>query len=286
MTKILASKPNKISAKTSTSENLRFTKPSLSKLSNVIQELELSSDQVHELSLVMQHIEEDLDFAIGVIEKLPPRSTLTRRLKNLEKIIRNLKDELKRAEKDLDHFLPHDLGSFIGKAMSLTAINHGLGQNMFPRHVDLAISTSFVNGQPIDQRQIEKLQEPKREALGLQHSGILLTYLINGIYEPLRLWVELDRLNKGGRTPNMRRRYIIYWLAYYSPEILGRPATTSITGSFMRLCEAIFLACEFHIDGLEKVIPAIIDQAHTDRKNRDEAESDQIARLQNLFPKP
>ena len=85
MTKILASKPNKISAKTSTSENLRFTKPSLSKLSNVIQELELSSDQVHELSLVMQHIEADLDFAIGVIEKLPPRSTLTRRLKNLEK---------------------------------------------------------------------------------------------------------------------------------------------------------------------------------------------------------
>jgi hypothetical protein len=286
MIESLASKPNKISAKTSASENLRFTKPSISRLSDVIQELKLSSDQVHELSLVMQHIEEDLDFAIGVIKKLPPRSTLTRRLKNLEKVIHILKDELKRGEKDLDHFLPHDLGSFIGKAMSLAAINHALGKDMFPRHVDLAISTSFVNGQPIDQRQIEKLQEPKREALGLKHSGILLTYLINGIYEPLRLWVELDCLNKGGRTPNMRRRYIIYWLAYYSPEILGRPAPASITGSFVRLCEAIFLACEFHVDGLEKVIPAIVKQARADRKNRDETEADQMARLQNLLPKP
>ena len=272
--------------KTDPLDALRFKMLSNHQLEKIANDLGLSEGQLHELTIVLKHIEEDLDFAIGVMKKLPPRSTLTGRLKNLEKATHILKDELKRSEKVLDHFLPFDVGSFLGKAMSLSAISQALGQDVFPQHVDLAISSAFMNGQNTDQRQIEKLQDPKREPLGLKHSGALLAYVINGIYRPLQLWVELDRLNKGGRTPDMRRRFIIYWLAYHSPEILARPITAAIMGPFVRLCEGIFLACEFNVDGLEKVIPSLVKKARNDRKNREEPETNPTARLHILLPKP
>ena len=276
--KIKPTTPNK-----SASETLQFKKLSADKLATIGQALKLSDIQIHELSLILQHIEDDLTFASSVMDKIPSRRTLTRRLKNLEKIIHLLKDELRRGEKDLEHFLPHDVGSFVGKAMSLSAINKALGQENFPVHVDLAISTAVANGQAIDQKQIEILQEKKRESIGLEQPGKLLKYLINGIYEPLRLWVDLDRQNKGGRSPDMRRRFIIYWLAYYSPEILGKAAPAAITGRFVRLCEKIFLANELPVGGLEKVIPSLVKKAHADRKVREESQADQMARLKVLI---
>lgn len=274
------------SSEKSPSQNLMFTMPSIDTLKDFGCELEFSESQIHELSIVLKHIEADLSFASGIMDKLPPRRKLIQRLKNLEKIIHILKDELRHSEKDLEHFLPHDVGSFLGKAMSLSAINDALGNDSFPVHVDLAIATAHTNGQAIDQRQIEKLQTPKRESLGLNHSDKLLPYLIKGIHDPLRLWVELDRLNRGGRSPDMRRRFIIYWLAYYSPEILGRPAAAAITGPFVRLCEKIFLSNGFNVDGLEKVIPTLVKQARADRKKQHEPDTDQTARLQILIPKP
>ena len=78
--------------KTDPLDALRFKMLSNHQLEKIANDLGLSEGQLHELTIVLKHIEEDLDFAIGVMKKLPPRSTLTGRLKNLEKATHILND--------------------------------------------------------------------------------------------------------------------------------------------------------------------------------------------------
>jgi hypothetical protein len=220
------------------------------------------------------------------MDAMPKRSQLVSRIKRLEKAFGNVASELKRAEKDLPHLLPHDVGSFVGLAMNFTAIGQALGKEEFPVFVDLEIERGIRDNRHLTQKQIEEAGNPKRESLGLNHSHVLLPYLINGMHEPLRLWVELDRKNKGGRTPNMLRRYLAYWLVYEADGILGKKPTISQSGKFVEFCEAVFEACRLSYDGLDKILPALVKRVREDKKRHAANMSSPNFKLRILVEKP
>jgi hypothetical protein len=107
---------------------------------------------------------------------------------------------------------------------------------------------------------VEQDTRPMRGALGLKHGHLILTYLIERIHGPLGKWMELDRLNKGGRKPDLVRRYLIYRLAEAAPAFLGKAASVSTTGKFVDLCSAVLVACGLPESGIEKAIPAVVKQ--------------------------
>ena len=282
----LKSIPKKSSKKNLDTEVLRLSFPTEGDWKDLIKRFHLSDDQAHNLTVVLQQVIADLDQFRATMDAMPKRSHLVSRIKRLEKVFGHVAGELKRAEKDLSHLLPHDVGSFIGLAMNFTAIGQALGTEEFPVFVDLEIERGIRDYRLLTQKQIEEAGNPKREALGLSHSHVLLPYLINGIYEPLRLWVELDRKNKGGRTPQMLRRYLAYWLTYEANGILGKRPTIAQSGKFVEFCEAVFEACRLSYDGLDKILPALVKRVREDKKRHATNLSSPDFKLRILVEKP
>ena len=282
----MASIPKKSSKKNLETEFLRLSFPTERDWNGLIKRFHLSDDQAHNLTVVLQQVIADLDQFRATMDAMPKRSQLVSRIKRLEKAFGNVASELKRAEKDLPHLLPHDVGSFVGLAMNFTAIGQALGKEEFPVFVDLEIERGIRDNRHLTQKQIEEAGNPKRESLGLNHSHVLLPYLINGMHEPLRLWVELDRKNKGGRTPNMLRRYLAYWLVYEADGILGKKPTISQSGKFVEFCEAVFEACRLSYDGLDKILPALVKRVREDKKRHAANMSSPNFKLRILVEKP
>ena len=282
----MASIPKKSSKKNLETEFLRLSFPTEGDWNGLIKRFHLSDDQAHNLTVVLQQVIADLDQFRATMDAMPKRSQLVSRIKRLEKAFGNVASELKRAEKDLPHLLPHDVGSFVGLAMNFTAIGQALGKEEFPVFVDLEIERGIRDNRHLTQKQLEEAGNPKRESLGLNHSHVLLPYLINGMHEPLRLWVELDRKNKGGRTPNMLRRYLAYWLVYEADGILGKKPTISQSGKFVEFCEAVFEACRLSYDGLDKILPALVKRVREDKKRHAANMSSPNFKLRILVEKP
>ena len=77
-----------------------------------------------------------------------------------------------------------------------------------------------------------------------------------------KTWVELNKLNTGGRKADLARLYLVLRLAGAAPDIIGRKARASQTGPFVRLCAAVLTACSLDQTGVEKLIARIIPPAN------------------------
>jgi hypothetical protein len=85
-----------------------------------------------------------------------------------------------------------------------------------------------------------------------------LKHFFESIYAPLKQWVELDKLNEGGRPPDMARRYLIWRLADAAPDIIGKPAAVSTSGAFVELCSQVLPACGLSAKGVAKAVLRIV----------------------------
>jgi hypothetical protein len=92
-----------------------------------------------------------------------------------------------------------------------------------------------------------------RRAAGIQYGHILLPEMIRRIRQPLSDWMA-EHVEKGGRPPDLRRRFIIRRLARHATEITGQIATASTGSAFMQLCAAVFQAFDLPDEGIEDAI--------------------------------
>ena len=67
-------------------------------------------------------------------------------------------------------------------------------------------------------------------------------------------YLALERLNKGGRPPNIYRRYAISRLALIYPYLCGTDPKPTLTGHFMRFCQLVMEALGLPTDGLEDAV--------------------------------
>ena len=165
----------------------------------------------------------------------------------------------------MEFFLPSDTLGFIGESLTFSAMSEALGRDVFPKDYDFQIQVKQSEGKRITLAFLEKDTRPRRGALGLKHGHLILTYLIEGIHRPLERWIELDRLNKGGRKPDTVRTYLIYRLAEASPDILGKAAAVSTTGKFVDLCSAVLVACGLPEIGIAKAIPTVVKRLRAEQ---------------------
>jgi hypothetical protein len=172
----------------------------------------------------------------------------------------------------MDRFLPHDMMAHIGRSFTLSAIVDALGEEVCPKNSSAVAVRMLADVSRLakeNHTSMVALDEPsraRREALGLKHGHRILQHFIDAIHAPLRNWVELDKLNKGGRTPALARKYLIYCLAYEAPHIIGKPAAISTTGSFVGLCRLLLPTCGLSTRGIEKAIPPIVRQVRAEQE--------------------
>jgi hypothetical protein len=231
----------------------------------VVRDCKLTDAQANTLKITLKEALDNIDSYYSKLQNRPNRDVLVKHLKRFEKVLKRLENECQRSAELMEFFLPFDTLRFIGQSLTFLAMNEALGRDVFPRNYDLRVEFEHSRGKRITLASVERDTRPMRVALGLKHGHLILTYLIERIHGPLERWIELDRLNKGGRKPDAVRRHLIYRLAEAAPAILGKAASVSTTGKFVDLCSAALVACGLPESGIEKAVPTVVKRLRADQ---------------------
>jgi hypothetical protein len=223
----------------------------------LVRDLKLSSEQANALWITIRHVAADLEDYITSKAKAPPRATLVENLKLMEKAFRNVRSEIDRSVHLMNDFLSPDLLMYVGRSLTYHTMSEALGEDVFPKDPITRIVREIRNRRPTI-ADLEDYYVNNRHTLGLKKGHLLLKHLIERVHDSLRDFVEADRLNDGGRPPNVVRRVLIYRLAEVAPEIIGKPAPIGKTGPFVRLCSEVLPACGLSAEGIEAAIPSIV----------------------------
>jgi hypothetical protein len=232
---------------------------------NIVRDCKLTHAQANKLEVTLKEALDDIDRYYLKLQNRPSRDVLVKHLKRFEKALKRLLNECQRSAKLMEFFLPSDTLGFIGESLTFSAMSEALGRDVFPKGYDFKIEFKQSQGKRITVASVEQDTRPMREALGLKHGHVILTYLIERIHGPLERWIELNRLNKGGLKPDAVRRHLIYRLAEAAPAILGKAASVSTTGKFVDLCSAALVACGLPESGIAKAVPTVVKRLRADQ---------------------
>jgi len=216
--------------------------PSRRKWGELKRDLKLNAEQAQKLWFVLRHAVEDIADYRLLKSREQPRDILVVRLKRLEKALTNLEHEIQDSIDLMERFLPHETMAVIGRSFTYDAIRETVGEGVSLPHMD-------------------------RDSLGIKYGHKILQLFVRRINAPLKAWVEMDKTNKGGRPPDMVRRYLIYRLAEAAPDIVGKDVPVASKGWFVDFCWQILVACGLSEVGIDKAIPAIVRQVHADQAN-------------------
>jgi len=216
--------------------------------------MELPASCARELEVTIQHVVADLE-ATRITheerkENVRQRRILSRQLRGLERFASN---RLASTTAPLHMLLPHASFDAIGRLSSDEAFR-GLAAAGPRAHAPQPLA--LPEG---------PLPVGTRRAAALLHGDLLLLGLVRELLGPLDAWLAQDRKNKGGRPPDVARRFTIIALANAAPAIIGRAATATANGPFARLCADVLPLLGIAVSGLERAIEAALRQRRASR---------------------
>jgi hypothetical protein len=270
-------------------QTLVFRLASPQELKQELGDLSLTQAQAAALNRTLWHVDQDLKNFRTKLEGRQPRPERVRRQRRMGKILSELQDEIRRQGNTLADFLPLDTQEAIGEIMSFSAMEAALGKKLASRDPQGGVKEAVMrladrsdvriaeieaeqegleetlkrltaDGSDVRIAEIEARFDYQRKTLGLKHAPELLAHLVDRIYRPIQVWLDLDRLNRGGRPSDVVRDYVLIRLIEAAPEVLGSRATGTADGKFVRLCTGVFNACGLNTEGLEKAIERILKQ--------------------------
>jgi hypothetical protein len=176
-------------------------------------------------------------------------------------LFNDLEYEIDRSRKTMADFLPLDALEEVGLLMSYGALEAALDREIPSRDLRSEIECLTADDPDFRMAQIEARLEYERQAIGLKDGPELLAYLVKKINQPIKTWFAVDRLNGGGRpTKNPARDLLLFRLAEAAPVVIGRRATATAGGRFVRLCEAVVLFCSLERRGIERAVEKAIKE--------------------------
>jgi hypothetical protein len=213
-------------------------------------ELELSRDQGVDLAFRLRQWLQDLKQRELPTEQ---REHLVARVKRLGRLIRNVRDEVRRAKVDLEEALPHSVRLGLVRLMRRSAMEKAIG-----RSLPVWIS---------DKDDLGALGELNEEALAIRFGVTLLEHCVSEVDEPLQAWLLADRLNRGGRATLVARDYLLLRLAFFWDTVRGTPPTPR--GAFRKFCIDVFRFVELDDAGLERAVDRVVERHRVMRAKKD-----------------
>jgi hypothetical protein len=237
----------------------QFSLPSQEAFDELVRDHKRDAKQARELHLLIRHVAEDLRADRERRQGRQPRKELVRRLKRVAKCVDDLGFELRRWRNTIDDFLPQEAQAEIGLLMSFSAMEAALCKELRFRELGSVIESLTAEGSDFRPAQIEERLKTRRESRGLEHGGQFFVHYIERINREIKSWLELDRLNRGGRPPkSVARDYLLIRLVEGARVIIGRRATATAGGRFVRLCAAVCVACGLDDRGIERAVEKAI----------------------------
>ena len=244
-----------------------FHRPTPEEFDVLVRDQKLDGLQAHELGLVLYHVDEDLKEYRKRREGRKPRRELVRRLKRVAKSLGDLEFDLRRWGQTINDFLPPDTREEIGMLLSFSAMESALKREIQTPELGSEIESLLSESLDFRMTQLEDRLLARRQARGLENGGELLMHFVERINQPIKTWFELDRRNRGGRpAKNLARDLLLFRLAEAAPVVIGRRATATANGPFVRLCAAVVVACGFGDRGIERAVEKAIKELFKERR--------------------
>lgn len=218
-----------------------FHLPSPEDWKTLVRDLGLEERQAQELKILLQHVEADLEAYAHLSPTREERRELVGALKAFSKALDELETVVKDRLPELSEALPHASAGAIGDMLTVTEIERALGKTMTMPGLDSAVG-----------REVENATAYARQAQGIAAGPELLSHVLRRIHQPVEVWLEDSRANRGGRPPDHIRNYVILKLAEGAEDIIGQPATSN--GPFLKLCAEVVGHCRLETVGLRDAV--------------------------------
>jgi hypothetical protein len=171
----------------------------------------------------------DVDAYVDQLRRIAPRSERARRLRRIEKALRQVQYVEKCGDVLLDQLLPFDLSQQLGGKLTFAAIGEAIGSAVSPRQFNYVVQKVVEREGHLSMQGVENAFNTERQALGLNHGGVIFRSMINDLYTPFGRWVELDK-KPPGRKAMRFRNLLVERLAEASEDVwaTGRPARPKV----------------------------------------------------------
>lgn len=241
-------------------EDPPFNLPSPEKFAELIHDLGLNVVQARELQFLLEHAHADMCGFFSGRHSPTERARLVKARKAVSQALGKLQDVLLEHQQDLDAVLPSATFQALGQAMSSDEIARALGTRMPSPGLEDLVASRADDRIPTSAADTEREFRWERETAALKHGPELFVHLVQRLSAPINSWLELNRANPGGRPPNLVRAVLISRLAIGSPAILGRQATGTAGGPFVRLCAEVLDACGVSSEGVEDAVDEVLQR--------------------------
>ena len=211
----------------------------------LISDLKLDATQAHELGLLLQHVDADLQAFAEQTPTPDDRRELVDALKAFSKAIGRLETVLHDHLPELSDALPHASTAAIGDMLTLGEIESVLNKRL-----------TITNLEKLSGREFEAGTAFARQAQGVAAGPELFSHFLRRVHKPVENWLEENKSNSGGRPPDQMRRHLITMLAKNSKALIGEPPTSS--GEFIRLCTEVVGQCGLETIGLRDAVERIL----------------------------
>ena len=151
--------------------------------------------------------------------------------------------------------------------LSYSAMESALKREIQTPELGSEIESLLSESPDFRMTQLEDRLLARRQARGLENGGELLMHLSKGSTNRSRPGSNVDRRNRGGRpAKNPARDFLLFRLAEAAPVVIGRRATATANGPFVRLCAAVVVACGFGDRGIERAVEKAIKELFKERR--------------------
>jgi hypothetical protein len=214
--------------------NATFDLPTKERFAELCKDLNLDKEQAHELELAIRHAHEDLDGFFKTRISRAERAYRFEQLKAFDKALTKLIATMgpnTKAVADFNVSLPFSLREQIGLMAS-------------PSHITTATGRTARKSRAARDRKVA----------GLEHGAKLLHVQLTEIKKGIGNLLESAVIDRGGRSPDLVRQYLVKALAQSASDILGRAATSTSNSRFVQLVLSVFSACAIDEAGAEELI--------------------------------
>ena len=218
-----------------------FRLPDATDWNDLVGDLGLNANQAHELRILLQHVEADVQAFADRSPTRDERRELVDALKAFSKALGKLEMVVHNHLPELSEALPHAAAAAIGNMLTVTEIERILGTTLAVDGLEYLSGRDFEAGTSFT-----------RQAQGVAAGPELLGHMLRRIHQPVEDWLEENRSNKGGRPRDQIRLYLISKLAQRSEALIGKPPTSN--GTFMKLCREVVGQCGLETVGLRDAV--------------------------------
>lgn len=240
-----------------------FKFPSKEDLDAVASTLKLSLVEKAYLYELLGEIELDIEQKRLYFENHLSRVESIKKLDEVGRAARKLRDILIENQKLLLDFLPHRALEGVGELFAFSTINEVIGRDI--RHVEPSdkmlqlMQNENIEPATFTEEQVEAADRQLKRNLGLSEAGKLIIHVLNTLIQPIEEFhEERRRSSKGGRSPDRSRRNFILVLARNAEKIIGEKPSSDVKSKFFDLCELVFDICGVPKENLKNLIGEVL----------------------------